>query len=1374
MAVDLYVDTDVGNDANAGDSFASGHAKATLQGVLDALSIIAPISQSYTVHLRGVTADVASGLDTPLGTTPTNFLKLVVDPADRHAGVYNTSKYRIESTGDQHSLDIVDDAVFIEGLQVKATHAGTDSADDAIKIGRATGGATDHRVSKCIVVGAISGSATGIIGINVNNITDHAYVFDNIVYGFANGADATMCGIRINDANPGTGVHVYGNHVSKCGNAIIRVNGNVTIKNNYADGSVAGYSGTWTASAGNASSDASSPQTGLRSIALNTSNFVNVTGGSENFHLAGTGSALYHAGVDTSGDTPNPPLGFTDDIDGQTFANPRSIGPDEVVSAAGATFAATPSCVCSVKANIPQFDVQKTKGVASGSAALTTQITMAATASGVCSTSAALTTAIRLNAIAAVGAASTAAALSTSIRMAAAAKGVCSTFTVSGNLQAAATGKCSTSATMEIGNVWVDAGLNFRASAGFVTDGIQEAPVLAEFFPHNYFVNGIAVVAGWVGTGPSATEDSSAAVDRRLAGENYVFNGIQRTFKVTLPSVGNYDIALAIGRAALSSNAPYVQLADNGVPFLTLDLTGLGAGHWYGADGVSYDGTTWPSTGSLVFVSHGFSDVGNGTGLLTITLGHPTIAGGATFLSHMRIKSTANQGALLAASAGCSCSTLSTITVPFSAAATCVCSTNAQFGVILFAGAAGTCSTAADITTGINLAAAAKGVCSTSATLTAVSAQFAARAGCSCSTPTDADVGLVFWDPNAEVDLAGYRVHYGTTLGGPYPGLVDVGLLQPNTLLFSDDMTNAVWTREGAVIAQNAHAPDGTLTAFELIQTVTTGYHRTFQTVSTMPNGQTSGSIYLKAGAVGLVMVRLFGDATHSYAAEFDLLQGIITPGSSAPYPGTSATMTAVGDGWYRCVVSGLIVAGPASLYTELNNQVHSGQYAGDASSSAYLFDPMIQSTVPPGTYVGTLGLPKVGYLVTGLKESTTYYFTVSSYDTSGNELGLSAEVSKFMPQGLLTAISMAAAATGKCSTSATLNTGGAANFASTSTCKASVTAALTTSIQLGAISSCVCSVSATLAVGAAAQFAAAPSGVCSVSAALTTAIGLATSPIGSCITIARLQFPPASFASSPSCVCSTVASLSTAITLASTSSCAASVVAAITTAITMAASATGSCSTAASLSTAITMAAAATGVCSTIFGFAGSLLQSAPSGTCSTIAALSTQITMAASASGVCSTGVSISGDTKLLAAAFGTCSTVASLTTAIRLVSSPIGACSVIASLTTGVGIASSASGTCSTSATLSTGISMASSASGHASGSSALTTTSTMAAAAKLTCSTVAVLLTAPSFLSSATGHCSTSALLGDFSPAFIENVHERWAERGIERGIFTGGG
>ena len=66
-------------------------------------------------------------------------------------------------------------------------------------------------------------------------------------------------------------------------------------------------------------------------VALDTDTFVNVTGGSEDFHLAADGnSPLMGVGVDTSGDSA--PLDFTTNIDGETRDATWDIGADSWVA----------------------------------------------------------------------------------------------------------------------------------------------------------------------------------------------------------------------------------------------------------------------------------------------------------------------------------------------------------------------------------------------------------------------------------------------------------------------------------------------------------------------------------------------------------------------------------------------------------------------------------------------------------------------------------------------------------------------------------------------------------------------------------------------------------------------------------------------------------------------------------------------------------------------------------------------------------------------------------------------------------------------------------------------------------------------------------
>jgi hypothetical protein len=84
-------------------------------------------------------------------------------------------------------------------------------------------------------------------------------------------------------------------------------------KNCYASGSNAAFSGSITQTTC-AASDTTAADAALDNIAVNTTNFTNVTYATANYHLP-AGSGLIGVGTDTHGDSA--PMNFSTDIDGQ-------------------------------------------------------------------------------------------------------------------------------------------------------------------------------------------------------------------------------------------------------------------------------------------------------------------------------------------------------------------------------------------------------------------------------------------------------------------------------------------------------------------------------------------------------------------------------------------------------------------------------------------------------------------------------------------------------------------------------------------------------------------------------------------------------------------------------------------------------------------------------------------------------------------------------------------------------------------------------------------------------------------------------------------------------------------------------------------------
>jgi hypothetical protein len=112
-----------------------------------------------------------------------------------------------------------------------------------------------------------------------------------------------------------------------------------------------------------------------------------------------------------------------------------------------------------------------------------------------------------------------------------------------------------------------------------------------------------------------------------------------------------------------------------------------------------------------------------------------------------------------------------------------------------------------------------------------------------------------------------------------------------NKLLWSQDLTNAAWAKTAVVVTANTTvAPDGTTTADTLTDDATSSAHN----VSNSPGFGGVCSVYLKAGTLTWIQV------WSTNWANFNIVTG--TKGNSS---GAGATITPVGNGWFRCSIVG-------------------------------------------------------------------------------------------------------------------------------------------------------------------------------------------------------------------------------------------------------------------------------------------------------------------------------------------------------------------------------------------------------------------------------------------------------------------------------------
>ena len=136
-------------------------------------------------------------------------------------------------------------------------------------------------------------------------------------------------------------------------------------------------------------------------------------------------------------------------------------------------------------------------------------------------------------------------------------------------------------------------------------------------------------------------------------------------------------------------------------------------------------------------------------------------------------------------------------------------------------------------------------------------------------------------------------------------GLVE--LVPYNLLQRSEEFNNAYWNKNGGSISANSStAPNGTLTADRLTLAATTATHGLIDFgVGGVAASTYTVSFYVKKGTHRYITIGIYRNTLNNAGAGFDLDTNTVT-GTGATgtgYSASGATMTDVGDGWYRCFV---------------------------------------------------------------------------------------------------------------------------------------------------------------------------------------------------------------------------------------------------------------------------------------------------------------------------------------------------------------------------------------------------------------------------------------------------------------------------------------
>ena len=190
-----------------------------------------------------------------------------------------------------------------------------------------------------------------------------------------------------------------------------------------------------------------------------------------------------------------------------------------------------------------------------------------------------------------------------------------------------------------------------------------------------------------------------------------------------------------------------------------------------------------------------------------------------------------------------------------------------------------------------------------------------------------------------------------------------VAVAEQNLLTYSQDFTNAAWTKTTAsVVSGAAIAPDGTMTATAFMAVAGTGTSPTvYNTVTPTPAsaGLTYvSSIHAKAGSAAYLQMYVIGIST-SYV-DFDLSAGTVSASS-----GFTGSIVSLGNGWYRCsvVYTTALATNPTWFIANSSTMTRAPTWNTTGSEFMYLWGAQLEQRSAVSAYTPTTSSAITNYI---------------------------------------------------------------------------------------------------------------------------------------------------------------------------------------------------------------------------------------------------------------------------------------------------------------------------------------------------------------------------------------------------------------------------
>ena len=229
-------------------------------------------------------------------------------------------------------------------------------------------------------------------------------------------------------------------------------------------------------------------------------------------------------------------------------------------------------------------------------------------------------------------------------------------------------------------------------------------------------------------------------------------------------------------------------------------------------------------------------------------------------------------------------------------------------------------------------------------------AQLEQRSSATAYTPTTSSP-IVKYQPVLQTAASGEARFDHDPVTGESKGLL-IEEARANSATYSEEFDNAGWDKARVTITPNTIiAPDGTLTADKLIANTDNNSHKIVLRPTITSGNSYTASVYFKKGEYTDAQIDLYSDGSNTFArSDFDLDTGTIIYAQVG-----SATITDVGNGWYRCIVAGTATTSGTG-YFQIYVTSPASSFTGDGYSGIYVWGAQLEAGSFPTSYIPTSG----------------------------------------------------------------------------------------------------------------------------------------------------------------------------------------------------------------------------------------------------------------------------------------------------------------------------------------------------------------------------------------------------------------------------------